>query len=192
MRSAPSWASTCCGRRKGILLYGPSRMWIDVGTPPNTATYERLVQLPERARAALDIGSAPGHPPPSADVWYVVQVLLGLRDTAVPVVTLALPSTLHPLTVQTTLLSRGAQRKEPALTGTVGRSTTPIPLRTPSEKEPDTRLPEAIVHAFGIPTPSPHGQGTSVRTSAMLSAAQETQAAYTHARSALESLLPTP
>lgn len=145
-----------------------------------------MFALPERARRVLDTGVAPGHTPPSADVWYTVQVLLGRASrTQGPVLVLHVPKAPTRLEAQTTLMPRGERATRPSTHGEVGRRNELVLRSETSHAPSQEQVHASIVDMLGIPHPQAQPVGSSRATAQSLDALVQSQGAYVGARNAL-------
>lgn len=163
------------------------------GTQPpvgmDRATLQRLQGLPERARTALDAGSRAPSVPPSADVWWVVQALLGQTPEghAPPALALHLPDAPLHLAPSTVLTTRGARAAHPPPLGTVGQRTPQTAPRHGARPHHE-EVHASIAAAVGIPDGAP-AQGPTTHTADALAALGHAQEAYLGARRVLDELL---
>lgn len=147
------------------------------------AAYDILLQLPEWSRPVLDgpvTTPPPGMAPPSADVWFVTQQLIGS-----PMTPGLLRVTLGPIRVPrlfatTALMPRHASAHTVRTQGTVGLASPLVPMPDPA---PPRDARQTIVETLGIPTSSPPlSDGLSTRTAAALDALRQTHAKHAQAQ----------
>ncbi|WFD24796.1 hypothetical protein MEQU1_003501 [Malassezia equina] len=162
----------------------PAGAWPAIRVDP--AAYTAIASLPELARPVLDEGAgAPATPPPtslppSADVWYVVQQMLGTPTTAGYVHLYMEPCRVPRLRALTTVMPRKQFEALPRLAGHIG-STQGLRSVPPTEKAP--LLAEALWNESLRST----DEGPSSTTSAAsLDALYQAQRQYARAQKSME------
>lgn len=139
--------------------------------------------LPERARAVLDAAPAPPRvpqtAPPSADVYVVVQQLLG-SDAAPGWAQVRLGAVPRPRLRATTQLMPPARAAEAAAYEGHAGSSAPLAERRTAPHERSVQ--DELMGRLGVPTAASVPGGAGQRTAAALDALHAVHERYAHAR----------
>ncbi|WFD21114.1 hypothetical protein MCAP1_003371 [Malassezia caprae] len=158
----------------------PEGAWPAIRVDP--AAYTAIASLPELARSVLDAGpEASASLPPSADVWYVVQQMLGTANTPGYVHLYMEPRHVPRLRALTTVMPRKQFEACPRLVGHVGATRAPQPAPTSEVSS----VHEDVWHDVGMPS---EGQApvTSTRTAQSLEALRHAQKEFARAQKSAE------
>lgn len=162
----------------------PKGSWPAIRVDP--AAYAAMTALPELAQPVLDEGASASSSalPPSADVWYVVQQMLGTPSSPGCVHLYMAPRHSPRLRATTALMTRKQREACVRLTAPIGTSDAPQPV--PSRRAP-RGLPDDVWQDLGVPGPE---RSTEPRITAHTAQSLDTlvhaQQAYARAQKAAE------
>lgn len=158
----------------------PEGAWPAIRVDP--AAYTAIASLPELARSELDTApDASSSLPPSADVWYVVQQMLGTSSVPGYVHLYMEPRHVPRLRALTTVMPRKQLEACPRLVGHIGATQAPQPA-PPAEA---SSVHEDMWRDLGMPSEG-QATATSTRTAQSLEALQQAQKEYARAQKSAE------
>ncbi|CCV00424.1 unnamed protein product [Malassezia sympodialis ATCC 42132] len=157
----------------------PTGAWPAIRVDP--AAYTAIASLPERARAVLDAGPEASTLPPSADVWYVAQQMLGTATAPGYIHLYMAPRHVPRLRALTTVMPRQQLEARPRLVGSIG--TTQAPRQAPPAEAP--LLHGDVQQDVGLPSEGP-APAASTRTTQSLEALWQAQREYARAQKSVE------